>query len=105
MKKNKDYLLVKSEHKVHRIKLDDILFIQSMREYVAYHTPEGRILSLNALKKLEVELPADQFVRIHKSYIVAIDKIKTLEGNQIHIGKEKLPIGAIYKDQVLAKVF
>ncbi|MFT5165146.1 MAG: DNA-binding LytR/AlgR family response regulator [Saprospiraceae bacterium] len=103
--KAKDYLLVKSEHKIHKIKLSDIIFIQSMREYVAYHTPEGRTLSLNSLKRLEEELPDDQFIRIHKSYIVAIDKIKTLEGNLVHIGKEKLPIGAMYKEVVLAKVF
>jgi len=103
--KKQDYLLVKSEHKIHRVKLEDIFFIQSMREYVAYHTPEGRILSLNSLKKLEQELPANQFIRIHKSYIVAIDKIKTLEGNLVHIKKEKLPIGAMYKEAVLAKVF
>jgi len=103
--KAKDHILVKSEHKIHRIKLSNILYIQSMREYVAYHTPEGRILSLNSLKKLEQDLPEDQFIRIHKSYIVAIDKIKTLEGNLVHIATEKLPIGAIYKEGVLTKVF
>ena len=100
--KTKNYILVKSEHKVHKIKLADILFIQSMREYVAYHTPEGRILSLNSLKQLELDLPEDQFIRIHKSYIVSIDKIKTLEGNLLHIGKEKLPIGAMYKEVVFS---
>ena len=102
---NKDYILVKSEHKIHRIKYDDINFIQSMREYVAYYTPNGRILSLNSLKSLEVELPSDRFIRIHKSYIVAIDKVATLEGNRVHIGKEKLPIGASYREQLLDKVF
>ena len=101
----KDFILVKSEHKIHKIKYEDILYIQSMREYVAYYTPEGRILSLNSLKKLETELPADQFIRIHKSYIIAIDKVKTLEGNLIHLGQEKLPVGALYKDQVIARVF
>ncbi len=101
----KNYLLVKSEHKVHKIYFEDINYIQGMREYVAFHTPEGRILSLNALKKLELELPSDEFIRIHKSYIVPIKKIKTLEGNLLHIGKEKLPIGAMYKDAVLSRVF
>lgn len=104
-KESKDFILVKSEHKIHRIKLDDILYIQSMREYVAYYTPKGRILSLNSLKKLEIELPADDFIRIHKSYIVAIEKVATLEGNLIHIGKEKLPIGASYREVVLGKIF
>lgn len=102
---NKNHILVKSEHKIHRIKLDDILFIQSMREYVAYYTPTGRTLSLNSLKKLETELPADKFIRIHKSYIVAIEKVKTLEGNMLHIGKEKIPIGASYRESVLEKLF
>ncbi len=103
--KTKDFILVKSEHKIHKLRLSEISFIQSMREYVAYHTPEGRILSLNSLKHLETELPKDQFIRIHKSYIISIDKIKTLEGNLVHIGKEKLPIGAMYKEEVLKTCF
>lgn len=101
----KDLLLVKSEHKIHRIKYADILYIQGMREYVAYYTPSGRILSLQSLKSLEEELPSDRFIRIHKSYIVAIHKIDTLEGNQVHVGKEKLPVGANYKEAVMSRVF
>jgi DNA-binding LytR/AlgR family response regulator len=101
----KDYILVKADHKVHRLKMDDILYIQSMREYVAFHTPAGRLLSLNALKNLDEELPPERFIRIHKSYIVAIDKIDTLEGNLVHVGKEKLPIGASYRDAVVRRVF
>ncbi len=101
----KDYILVKSEHKIHRLKHQDILYIQSMQSYVAYYTPKERILSLNTMKKLEVELPAQQFMRIHKSYIVAIDKIELLEGNQVVIGKVKLPIGASYRETVIERVF
>ncbi|MBK9336590.1 MAG: response regulator transcription factor [Lewinellaceae bacterium] len=101
----KDYVLVKAEHKVHRLKLDDILYIQSMREYVAFYTPAGRLLALYSLKNLETELPPERFIRIHKSYIVAIDKIDTLEGNLVHIGVEKLPIGASYRDTVVRRVF
>jgi DNA-binding LytR/AlgR family response regulator len=101
----RDYLLVKSEHKIHRIRLDDINYIQSMREYVAFYTPNGRILSLYSLKKLEEELPEEKFIRIHKSYIVPVAKIDTLEGNMVHIGKDRLPIGANYRDAVLQKVF
>lgn len=101
----KDYLLVKSEHKVHKIKLSDIHYIQSMREYVAYHTPNGRILSLHSLKKLEVELPSDRFLRIHKSYIIPIDRVKTLEGNLLHLDEVQLPIGANYRESVLKKIF
>lgn len=101
----KNYILVKAEHKIHKIFLKDILYIQSMREYVAYHREEGRLLSLNSLKRLEKELPADQFIRIHKSYIVAIDKVRTLEGNMVYVGKEKLPIGANYREEVMKRIF
>ena len=101
----KDFLLVKSEHKIHKIKYADIRYIQSMREYVAYFLPNGKILALNSLKKLETELPADQFIRIHKSYIIPIQKVTTLEGNMVHIGDEKLPIGNLYKEEVLKRVF
>ncbi len=101
----KDFVLVKSEHKIHRLPLDEILYIQSMREYVAFYTPAGRILSLGSLKSLEEELPADRFMRVHKSYIVALDKVNSLEGNMLHVGKEPLPIGASYKEEVLRRGF
>ena len=101
----KDYILVKSEHKVYRIKFADILYIQSMREYVAFYTAEGRILSLKSLKKLETELPGHLFMRIHKSYIIAINKVSTLEGNMVHVGSEKLPIGSNYREEVMKRVF
>jgi DNA-binding LytR/AlgR family response regulator len=101
----KNYILVKSEHKVHRIFFDDIQYIQSMREYVAYYTPKGRILSLGSLKKLETDLPKNQFLRIHKSYIIAKSKVSTLEGNMVYIGKEKIPIGASYREGALKLLF
>jgi DNA-binding LytR/AlgR family response regulator len=101
----KDFLLVKSEHRVHRLKYKDILYIQSMQSYVSYYTNKERILSLNTMKKLEVELPSHQFIRIHKSYIIAIEKIEVLEGNQIVIGKVKLPIGASYREEVMKRIF
>jgi DNA-binding LytR/AlgR family response regulator len=101
----KDYVLVKSEHKIHKLFLKDIRYIQSMREYVAYYTKDGRILSLYSLKKLEEELPPEQFIRIHKSYIVAIDRVTTLEGNRVHIGDEKLPVGASYREEVMRRIF
>ena len=101
----KNYILVKSEHKVHRISFNDILYIQSMREYVAYYTPKGRILSLGSLKKLEVDLPQSQFLRVHKSYIISKEKVSILEGNMVHIWEKKIPIGASYREQVLKLLF
>lgn len=104
-KTQKDYILVKSEHRIHRIKFKDIDYIQSMQAYVSFYGNGDRIMSLNTMKNLEAELPENQFIRIHKSYIVAIDKIEMLEGNQVVIGKNKLPIGASYREMVLSKIF
>lgn len=101
----KDYILVKSEHRVHRIKFSEIDYIESMQAYVAFHINGKRILSLNTMKKLEVQLPKNQFIRIHKSYIAAIDKVELLEGNQVVIGKTKLPIGASYRERVMKGIF
>lgn len=101
----RNHLTLKSEHKLHRIPLEDILYIQSMREYIAVYTPAGRILSLGSLKNLEEELPAGQFIRIHKSYMVALDKASTLEGNMLYVGKEKLPVGSSYKEGLVRALF
>jgi DNA-binding LytR/AlgR family response regulator len=104
-KGEKDYILVKADHKVHRLRYDDILYVQSMLEYVAFHTPEGRILSLGSLRSLEDELPKSLFIRVHKSFIVAKKRVTTLEGNTMHIGKEKIPIGASYREEVMRELF
>ncbi len=101
----KDYILVKSDFKVFRIFYKDILYVESMREYLTYHTLEGKTLSLGSLKKLQEELPSDQFIQIHRSYIANIGFISALEGNLVHIGKEKLPIGTSYKEEVMKRVF
>lgn len=102
----KDYLLVKSEHKVFKLKFSDIIYIEGMREYVAFHTTsQGRILSLMSLKKLEVELPNNRFLRIHKSFIIDTERVKVLEGNRVHIDEKKIPIGASYRELVLERIF
>lgn len=101
----KDFILVKSDFKVFRILYSDISHIESMKEYVAYHTKDGRKLSLGSLKKLQKELPQDNFIRIHKSFIINSDYVKALEGNLIHIKEHKIPIGSSYKEAVLKHLF
>ena len=100
-----EYLLINADHKVHRLYLQDILYIQSMKEYVAYYTPKGKIMALGSLKGLEESLPKSEFLRIHKSYIVAKRKVSTLEGNQLQVGGVLLPIGGSYKAIVLEELF
>jgi len=96
---SKDFILINADHKVYKIKYADISYIESMREYAAFHTiSKGRILSLISLKQLEKNLPESLFIRVHKSFIINREKVHTLEGNLLHIGDKQLPIGASYKE-------
>ena len=79
--------------------------IEGLKEYISYFTASKRIIALESLKNLEEKLPSDKFIRIHKSYIVPIDKIKSVEGNQVEIGEKKIPIGRSYKDEVMKVLF
>lgn len=101
LRTEKSHIMVRSEHKIFRIWHQDILFIQGMREYVAFQTDTGRILSLNSLKQLSQDLPQPGFMRVHKSYIVAMDKIDSVEGNMLIIGSHKIPMGSNFKEAVL----
>lgn len=100
-----DYIIVNADHKVFKIILDDIMYIEGLREYVSYFTKDERIIALQSLKSLEETLPKSRFLRVHRSYIVPIDNIKTLEGNQLRIGDKMIPIGRSYKDVVMERVF
>lgn len=99
----KDYRMVKSHHKTIKLRHDDILYIQGLREYVTYHTATEKLVALESLKKLESALP-DDFMRIHKSYIVAMSKVDSILGNMLEINGTQLPIGGSYKEQVLHRL-
>lgn len=99
--KDKDYIMVRSEHKIFRIRYEDILYIQGMREYVAFQTKDKKVLSLNSLKQLEQDLPSDLFVRSHKSYIVSLDKVESIEGNMLLIDQQKIPVGTHFKEEIM----
>jgi DNA-binding LytR/AlgR family response regulator len=91
-------LFVKSEYSLIRISLDDILYIEGFKDYVKIYTPEKAILSLLSLKALDEKLPAHRFMRVHRSYIVSLDKISTIANNHIIFEKVNIPVGSQYKD-------
>ncbi len=93
-----DILFVKTEYRIEKINIDDILFIQGMKDYQMIVTTEEKIMTLQTFKEIENVLPIPSFVRIHKSYIVALNKIESIERNRIKIGNELLPISDTYKD-------
>lgn len=101
----KTHMIINAGHKTFRIEWNDILYVEGLREYVSYYTSDGqRIIALESLKNLEESLPADRFMRVHKSYIVNINKVKMMEGNTLLIHDKKIPVGASYKDEVVRKI-
>lgn len=98
------YLTIRADRKFYKINFSDIKYIEGQKAYVTFHTSRKKITALASLKELEESLPEKQFIRIHKSYIVAISEILSLEGNMIEVAEIKLPVGKIYKEAVL-KVF
>lgn len=104
----KDVILIKADYKIHRIKYDQILYIEGLKEYVTFYcTGNEKIITLESLRNLEHTLPAHLFLRTHKSYIVRIDKIKALYGNQLKLDQVQpyIPIGKSYKDTVHQLLF
>lgn len=98
------FIFVKSDKKIVKIRLNDILYIEGLKDYVMIYTTEGRIITLQTMKNLEEGLPANQFLRVHRSYIVSVDKIKAIVGNSVEIGDKQLPVGKHYKEQLLELV-
>jgi len=93
------YIFVKVETRMVRVELDDILFIEGLKNYVSISTKGQRIVTLQVMKQLEEILPANRFMRVHKSFIIALDKISSVERQEIYIGDRIIPIGITYQDQ------
>jgi len=100
-KKEDDYIFVKTESKgkMTKIVFDEIVFVEGMKNYVSINTKDDRIVTLLNIKDLEDRLPARQFMRVHKSYIVSLEKIRALDGNQILFKDMKAyaPLGETYR--------
>ena len=98
---NNQFLFIKSEYKIRRINFDDILYIEGLKDYVKVYLQNeiNPIMSLNTVKLLEEKLPTDRFMRVHRSYIVNLDKIETIERSRIVFGKVYIPVSDQYKDK------
>lgn len=98
---NDEFLFLKSEYKIKRINFRNILYIEGLKEYVKVYTihSDKPILSLSSLKVLETKLPADKFMRVHRSFIVNLEKIDTIDRSRIIFGKKYIPIGDQYKEK------
>jgi len=96
------YIIIRADRKLYKINYEDLIYIEGQKAYVTFHSEnKKRITALASLKDLEEKLPSDQFIRTHKSYIVSIKKIDALEGNQLEVSGEKLPVGKNYRQEVV----
>lgn len=93
-----DYIFLKVGHKIQKIAIKDIIYIEGMKDYLRIHTAREKIMTLLSFSKLEELLPATKFVRVHRSFMVAIDKIDHIEKKRIKISDQIIPISDTYAD-------
>ena len=94
-----DFIFVKTEHKIQKVYLNDILLIEGLKDYISIFTASERIITLQNMKKMEDALPAKHFIRVHKSYIVSINKIDSIERSRIFISDKIIPVGDTYREE------
>jgi two-component system, LytTR family, response regulator len=92
-----NFIFIKDGTKLIKIKLDEILYIEGLKDYVSIYTKDKKIVSLQTLKSLETQLPQNQFIRVHNSYIIAFNAIEVVDKERILIGKNYIPISDTYK--------
>ncbi len=101
----KDYLTIKADGKLIRIRFKDILLVEGMKEYVRIICKDEKFITFERMKNMETMLPAQDFMRVHKSYIVARDAIKSIEGNMLDIGIRKIPVSRSKRETIVEEFF
>jgi two-component system, LytTR family, response regulator LytT len=98
---NSQFLFLKSEYKIRRINFNDILYIEGLKDYIKVYIAGDNqpVMSLNSIKSLEQKLPEEKFMRVHRSFIVNLDKIDTIERSRIIFGKIYIPVSDQYKEK------
>jgi len=99
-----DFLFIKAEEKLVRLKKDDILFMESMRDYVKFVTPGKTYITYSTLKSMEEKLAGPSFVKVHRSYIININKIDDIRGNTIYVQGNAIPVGKGHKEELAARL-
>ncbi|MNK43439.1 Transcriptional regulatory protein YpdB [compost metagenome] len=102
--KGDSHIFIKVDKKMMKINIDEILFVEGMKEYIKVVTPDKTYITHKSLTSLSEELPSDRFLRIHKSYVIALNKVKSIEGNRVQIQSYNIPIGRNYSKEVKNKI-
>jgi DNA-binding LytR/AlgR family response regulator len=99
-----DYFFIKADNKLVRILFEDVLFVEALQNYVAIHTAAKKFITYLTFKSIEDYLPADRFIKTHKSYIVSAARIDNIEGNEITLAGHRIPISRTSKEEVMEKL-
>jgi DNA-binding LytR/AlgR family response regulator len=103
-KEKQDFIFIKTEYRLEKVFFEQILFIEGMRDYRQIHTTEKRIMTLETFKELELKLPSNQFIRVHKSYLVSLNKIESIERDRIKIQKDLIPISDTFREHFYSSI-
>ena len=98
-----DFLMVKSDKKLTKIFFNDLTYVEAYGNYIFIYCGPERIMSKQTLTQFEEQLPGNKFVRIHKSYIVSMKAVKFFEGNEVAVDGKKLPVGKVYRNEMLKR--
>lgn len=98
------FLYFRVNRKMTKILVDEILFIESLKDYVRIHGATQTLVTKQTITSVEEMLPEDEFIRIHRSFIVAADKVSSFSGSTVFVGKHELPIGPLYKNEVAKRL-
>lgn len=99
-----EFFFIKCDHKFERLNFSDVCYVESMQNYCIIHTADRKLITYITLTGLEEQLPVNRFLKVHKSYIVSLEKIKALDGHEILIGHSRIPISRSIKDEVVNKI-
>lgn len=104
-KQENNFLLIKANGQLFKVPFEDIQYVESDREYVKVFTPGKRYFYLETMKNLEILLPSSEFIRVHKSFIVAKSRVKSVDGTLLDIGVAKIPVSREKKAAIIAEIF
>ncbi|HEY0679554.1 MAG TPA: LytTR family DNA-binding domain-containing protein [Chitinophagaceae bacterium] len=99
-----EYIFIKSDNRLVKLAYDDIIYVEALQNYIAIHTEGRKYITYLTFKSIEESLPADLFIKVHKSYLVSVSKISGIEGNEIIAGTHHIPISRTLKDEVMERL-
>ena len=101
---NTSFIFLKADKKIHKVELENIHYVEAIGDYMKVVTDSGPLIINETMKKLQEQLPERSFMRVHKSFIISRKRIRYIEGNYVQIEGKSIPIGATYRNEVLASI-